>query len=234
MLWPLKAGNFLKHRNKIHILEAIISWGIPAATVIVIGGTKGYEIVSVPVTCLPYIYTTLVTFFIPGVVFSLLTQTSFAILGTILYKRHVKNAKRTTNRDYLDTLQQIALFSTSFSVLTIVILVNYAFLATGIRELEEYTNDYWQCITVFGTNNKCCRPIYIDYYYPFTGFLSDSAFCTWGMVGAAAVAVKEAKNIWKRGFRKCFKRFQTSALELTGKSTTTEVSKSQIPLTEVK
>ena len=232
MLWPLKADRFLKHRNKIHIIEGIISWGIPAATVIIIGGVKGYEITSVPVTCLPYVYITLVTFFVPGVVFSLLTQTSFALLGTILFKRHVKNAARTTNRDYLDTLQQIALFSTSFSVLTVLIIVNYAFLATGLREFEEYTNDYWQCITVFGSNNRCCKPIYIQYYYPFTGFLSDSAFCTWGMVGAAAVAVKEAKNIWKRGFRRCFKKFETSALGLTTKSTS-GVSKSEIPLTAV-
>ena len=226
MLRPLKADKFFQHRHKIHVIEAIISWGIPSLSVLLIGGIKGYEIVSAPVTCLPYVYITLFTFFVPGVIFSLLTQTSFTILGTVLYKRHIKFATTTTNREYLSTLRQIALFSTSFSILTILILVNYAFLAIGYRGVEEFTNGYWQCITVFDSNNECCKPIYIDHYYPFTGFLSDSAFCVWGMVGAGAVAVKEAKNIWKRGFKRCFDHFQSTAVYgLTTKSGISESSK---------
>ena len=231
MMRPLKADIFFKHRHKIHIVEAIISWFLPALTVILIGGIKGYEIVSAPVTCLPYVYITLFTFFVPGVIFSLLTQTSFTILGTLLYKRHIKIATSTTNREFLDTLRQIALFSTSFSILTIVILVNYAFLAIGYRGVEEYTVDYWHCITVFGSDTGCCKPIYIDHYYPFTGFLSDSAFCIWGMVGAGAVAVKEAKNIWKRGFKRCLDTVQSTAGSgLASKSVLTESSRGHIQL----
>ena len=226
MLRPLKADKFFRHRHKIHIVQAIISWGIPALMVILIVGIKGYEIVSAPVTCLPFMFITLFTFFVPGVIFSLLTQTSFTILVTVLYKRHVKLATITTNHEYLDTLRQIALFSTSFSILTILILVNYAFLAIGYRGVEEYTIDYWQCITVFGSNTGCCKPIYIDHYYPFTGFLSDSAFCIWGMVGAGAVAVKEAKNAWKRGFKRCFDTLQhTASSGWTNKSIISESSK---------
>ena len=210
MMFPLKADRLIKHRHKIHILESIISWGFPAVVVIAIVATQGYEIVSVPAICLPNMSLTLTTLFVPGVAFSLLTQTCFTILGTILYKRHVKSTLHTTNNEYLQRLRQIAVFSISFSILTLLIFVHYVCLVVGYREFNEYLADYWHCLTVFDKNNECCKPAHIAHYYPFTGFLSNVSFCTWGMVAVSALSVKEARSLWKRIFKSCFDKFNTS------------------------
>ena len=211
LLLPLKANTFFQHIKKIHLTQAVICWGIPSLIVIAIGAAKSYEIVSVPLFCLPSVYITMFTYFIPGVAFSLLTQTSFAILCTILYKRHIKMSSQTANSEYVERLRQIALFSTAFSVLTVAILVHYTCLGIGYRQFGEYVTDYWHCLTVFHRNNECCKPVHIAHYYPFTGFLSNVAFCTWGIVGVSAVSVKEAKNLWKRGFKRCFDKFHSTS-----------------------
>ena len=217
MLFPLKANSFFKHQTKIHVTQSIISWGIPFILVVLIGATQGYEIESAPIFCLPSRYVTVFTFFFPGVIFSLLTQTAFTILGTILYRRHVKVTLLNSNDEYLERLRQIVLFSTSFSLLTVFILVNYACLALGFRQVEEYLTDYLHCITVFDQNTACCKQTYIEYYYPFTGFLSDSAFCAWAVIGVIAVGVKEAKNIWKQGLKRCFDKVHTAGHSMTSK-----------------
>lgn len=211
MMCPLKADRLFKHRHKIHILQSIISWGFPAVIVIVIVATQGYEIKSVPAVCLPHIFITLSTMFVSGVAFSLLTQTCFTILCTILYKRHVKSTLHTANNEYLQRLRQISVFSISFSILTLFVFVHYVCLAVGYREFDEYLADYWHCLTVFDMNNECCKPVHIDHYYPFTGFLSNVSFCTWGMVAVSAVSVKEARSMWKRVFKRCFMKFRTSS-----------------------
>ena len=185
---------------------------MPAIVVIATVATYGYEIKSVPVVCLPhiYIYISLTTMFVPGVAFSLLTQTCFTILCTILYKRHVKSTLHTTNNEYLQRLRQIAVFSISFSILTELILVYYACLTVGHREFNENLEDYWHCLTVFDKNNECCKPAHIAHYYPFAGFLSNVSSCTWGMVAVSALSVKEARSLWKRIFKSCFDKFISS------------------------
>ena len=209
LLLPLKASKFFQHTNKIHLTQAVISWGMPSLIVIGIGAAVGYEIVSIPLICLPPIFVTMFTYFIPGVAFSHLTQTSFTILCTVLYKRHVKMSSQTTNSDYQDRLRQIVLFSTAFSALTVAILVHYSCLGIGYRQFSEYVTDYWHCLTAF--DKECCKPVHIAHYYPFTGFLSNVAFCTWGIIGVSAVSVKEAKNLWKRAFKRCFYKFRSTS-----------------------
>ena len=209
LLLPMRANKFFQHTNKIHLTQAVISWGIPSLIVIAISAAGGYEIVSVPLICLPPIFVTMFTLFIPLVAFSLLTQTSFAILATVLYKRHVRISSQTTNSEYLNRLRQIVLFSTALSVLTVAVLVHYSCLGIGYRQFAEYVRDYLHCLTVFDRNNECCKPVHIAHYYPFTGFISNFSVCTWGIIGVCAVSVKEAKNIWKRGLKRCLDKFQS-------------------------
>ncbi|KAI6660544.1 hypothetical protein LOD99_14128 [Oopsacas minuta] len=210
VLFPLKSDLLIIHRNKIHIFQSILSWGLPCIIVITIGATAGYEIVSAPAICLPPVFLTTSTLFIPGVAFSLLTQTIFTIICTILYKRHIRTTKVSTNNEYSQRLRHISVFSTSFSILIILVLIHFACLAIGREEVAEYLADYWHCLTVFDNNNECCRPAYIAHYYPFTGFLSNVSFCTWGIVAVSAVSVKEASSLWKRAFKRCFEKFKST------------------------
>ena len=197
LIFPLKSGNFLAHSGKIHIIQSIISWGIPVLTIaIVLAATSRYGHYSFPILCFPNQYGLLFTFYIPGVSFSILTGTGLILLGLTLYKRHKKIGNASTTNIYLSLLKQMSIYSIALSILLFIIVTKFLLDSLNYKITQLYETAYNWCITAFHETPQCCFQAYAAYYAPFWTLLNESTFCLWGVAAVSVVWVKEAKGVW--------------------------------------
>ena len=197
LLFPLKATRFLKHSTKIHIAQSLISWGLPLLTVaIVLAATRRYQHYSFPILCFPNELGLLFTFYIPGVVFSLLSGTGLILLGLVLYKRQRKFGQSSTTNVYQSLLRQLIVYSVALSVLIFIILIQFTLTSYNYKITDVYETVYNYCITAFSLSPQCCHQTYAEYYTPFWNFLNEATFCLWGVVALSVVWVKEARQLW--------------------------------------
>ncbi|KAI6661642.1 hypothetical protein LOD99_13515 [Oopsacas minuta] len=198
LLYPMKSVKFFANSVKIHILQSIICWGLPALIIaIVLAATRRYTHLSFPILCFPNEYGLAFTFYIPGVVYSLTTGTGLILLGLTLYKRQKKMANSTsTTNVYQSLLKQMTIYSIALSVLIFIILVQFTYSSINYKITEAYQAAYNWCITAFYENPNCCFPSYEAYYAPFLTLLNEATFCCWGIVALSIVWVREAREVW--------------------------------------
>ena len=197
LLYPVKATQFLKHSIKIHIAQSLVSWGLPLITIgIVLAATSKYQHYIFPILCFPDQLGLLFTFYIPGVVFSLLTGTGLILLGLTLYKRQKKMGQVTTSNVYQSLLRQLIIYSIALSVLIFIIVIQFTLTSYNYKLTEVYETAYSYCITAFYLSPQCCYQAYADYYTPFWNVLNEATFCCWGVVALSVVWVKEARRVW--------------------------------------
>ena len=197
LLFPLKSGNFLSHGVKIHIIQSIISWGIPALVIsIVLAATSRYSHYSFPLLCFPNEYGLGLTFYIPGVAFSITTGTGLILIGLTLYKRHKKMGNTSTTNIYLSLLRQMSIYSIALSILIFIILIHFLYYSLVYKITGVYQTVYNWCITAFHETPQCCFQAYTTYDAPFLTLVNESTFCLWGVAAVSIVWVKEAKGVW--------------------------------------
>ena len=193
----MKAIRFLKHSIKIHIVQSLVSWGLPILTIgTVLGATSKYKHYTFPILCFPDELSLLFSFYIPGVMFSLLSGTGLILLGLILYKRHKKIGESSTTNVYQTLLRQLIVYSIALSVLIFILLIQFTITSYNFKLTEVYETAYNWCITAFYTSPQCCFQAYTAYYTPFWNLLNEATFCCWGVVALSVVWVKDARMVW--------------------------------------